>query len=209
MKSVTGTGLLRTMRMVGASLEGLRAKDDFYATPAKTTEALLRVEDFDGPVWEPCCGEGHMSIVLQKHGLKVQSTDLHNYGYSIKKNHDFLSPEIPKSIRGKWKLKGFGKPYLTDYPNIVTNPPYANALDFARQAVGFSTNKCALLLKLSFLEGQKRKAFFKVSPPSRIHVFSERQSLMKNGVVHKGGMMALAWFVWDKTSSDKAQVSWL
>jgi len=200
-KNVTVPGLIRTMRIVGASLDGSRAKNDFYATPSKTTEALLRVEDFDGPVWEPCCGQGHMSSVLKDHGLRVQSTDLVDRGYSMNEPHDFLSPNVP--------LKELGKPYLLDYPNIITNPPYSNALDFARQAVGFSTKKCALLLKLSFLEGQKRKAFFKVSPPSRIHVFSERQSLMKNGVVHKGGMMALAWFIWDKTSSDIARVSWL
>ena len=89
MKSAAGTGLLKTMRMVGASLDGLRAKDDFYATPAKTTEALLSVEDFDGPVWEPCCGEGHMSKVLKDHGLRVQSTDLVDRGYSMNKPHDF------------------------------------------------------------------------------------------------------------------------
>jgi len=180
----------QAMSIVGFNNKGDRQKDDFYATPEPTTEALLSVEKFEGRVWEPCCGEGHISKVLIRHGYEVQSTDLvdRNYGQS---RIDFLFE-------------------TTKCDNIITNPPYKNALDFAEKAVQLASNKCALLLKLNFLEGIKRKAFFAVHPPATVYVFSQRQSLMKNGVPYQGGMMALAWFVWHiNQTTSFTKIEWL
>ena len=95
------------------------------------------------------------------------------------------------------------------HDNIITNPPYKNALAFAKHAVDLAHEKVALLLKLSFLEGIERKAFFKKHPPATVYVFSQRQSLMKNGEPYVGGMMALAWFVWDKDRLKTTEVKWL
>tara|TARA_R110002153_G_C13061078_1_gene472154 strand:+ start:99 stop:659 length:561 start_codon:yes stop_codon:yes gene_type:complete len=180
----------RAMQIVGYNKQGDREKDDFYATPVEATVSLLKAEKFEGSIYEPCCGEGHISKVLEAHGYQVKSSDLIDRGYG-KPRQDFLFER-------------------QQHANIVTNPPYKNALDFVEQAVELSNLKCALLLKLSFLEGQKRKLFFEARPPSRIHVFSQRQSLMKNGDAYKGGMMALAWFLWDKEDkSGEAKVKWL
>jgi len=35
-----------------------RSIQDYFATPAPITEALLKHETFDGLVWECACGEG-------------------------------------------------------------------------------------------------------------------------------------------------------
>ena len=180
----------QAMSIVGFNANGDRQKDDYYATPEPTTEALLGVEKFEGNVWEPCCGEGHISKVLIKHGYKVQSTDLIDRGYG-QCRIDFLLE-------------------TTTCDNIITNPPYRNALDFAEKAVQSASNKCALLLKLNFLEGVKRKAFFAVYPPASVYVFSQRQSLMKNGVPYQGGIMALAWYVWNlRARPEQTVVRWL
>ena len=176
------------MKIVGHNLNGSREKDDFYATPHRTTEALLWVEKFRGDIWEPCCGEGHISKVLVEHGYSVRSTDLVDRGYG-QPRVDFL-----------FETKHFD--------NIITNPPYKNALEFAEHAVQLCDRKCALLLKLNFLEGIKRKSFFESYPPAWVYVFSQRQSLMKNGKPYKGGMMALAWFVWD-SAQRQTRVGWL
>ena len=32
---------------------------------------------------------------------------------------------------------------------------------------------------------------------------------MKGGVPHKGGMMALGWFVWEKGSKEKPILDWI
>ena len=81
-----------------------REVDDFYPTWPGATEALLRVETFDGAIWEPACGEGDMSRVLEAAGYDVISTDLIDRGYG----------EAPRDFLMEWTPRA---------PNIVTNPP--------------------------------------------------------------------------------------
>ena len=178
------------MKITGFNHRNDREKDDFYATPATATQALLNVESFNGAVFEPCCGQGHISEVLLKNGYQVESSDLVDRGYG--------TPRIDFLMETKQR------------ENIITNPPYGKlAVQFAAHANEIAKNKVALLLKLQFLEGVERRAFFARTPPARVHVFSHRQSLMKNGETFAGGMMALAWFVWEKDFSGSPQLGWL
>ena len=193
MKTMSSASLQAGMKLIGVNDRGDRQKDDFYATPAASTEALLSVEKFDGRSWEPCCGQGHISEVLSAAGYEVQSTDLVDRGYGTPRV-DFLM-ETQRC------------------ENIVTNPPYGKlALPRVAHATQLASRKVAMLLKLQFLEGVERKAFFANTPPARVHVFSSRQSLMKNGTDSSdgpGGMMALAWFVWEKGHRGDTGVKWL
>ena len=177
----------KAQQIVGFSAN--REKNDFYATPEESTEKLLRVVTFRGRIYEPCCGQGHISEVLVKHGYEVFSSDLVDRGYGTPRI-DFLM-ETQK------------------HDNIVTNPPFKNALEFAERALELSRNKVALLLKLSFLEGVARRNFFKRYPPEKVWVFSQRQALMKNGEPHSGGMLALAWFVWTKGNIESPTIGWV
>src|SRR5215470_5861126 len=68
-----------------------RADHDFYPTPPEAVRALLSVEQFDGPIWEPACGDGAISRVLEEQGHQVTSTDLIDRGYG-EADVDFLSP---------------------------------------------------------------------------------------------------------------------
>jgi hypothetical protein len=178
-------------RLVGANLRGDRQRDDFYATPAPATLSLLEVEYFEGGIYEPCCGQGHMSKVLEQAGYEVESTDLVDRGYG-KTGIDFLM-EIAKR------------------DNVVTNPPYGNlALPMARHCQQIARNKTALLLKLNFLAGQARRKFFDEHPPARVWVFSRRVNLMKDGIQYKnGGMMDLAWYVWETGYKGPTTVGWI
>ena len=178
------------MLINGFNLRGDRQKDDFYATPPEATQQLLNVEKFEGKIYEPCCGQGHISKVLIKNGYDVESSDLVDRGYG-KSNIDFLMEYQTRD-------------------NIITNPPYGRLLmQFVRQTQKIADKKIAMLLKLTFLEGQERKEFFKEYPPTRVHVFSKRLSLMKNGESYDGGMMALAWFVWEKNKKTTTTINWL
>ena len=178
------------MLINGFNLRGDRQKDDFYATPPEATQRLLDVEKFDGKIYEPCCGQGHISKVLIKNGYDVESSDLVDRGYG-KSNIDFLMEYQTRD-------------------NIITNPPYGRLLmQFVRQTQKIADKKIAMLLKLTFLEGQERKEFFKECPPTKVHVFSKRLSLMKNGESYEGGMMALAWFVWEKNKKTTTTINWL
>ena len=184
------TDVVRARQIVGSNVRGDRQKDDYYATPPHATQALLDVETFDGSIYEPCCGEGHIAKVLEEKGYDVESTDLIDRGYG-NVNLDFLLEHKKRD-------------------NIITNPPYKNAVEYARHSIWIAEKKVCLLFKITFLEGVERKEFFQIHPPIRIWVFSKRLTLLKNGDDSiKGGMMCLAWFIWEKGYQGKPQIGWL
>lgn len=127
-----------------------RETNDYYATEPKALELLLKKEEFSENIWECACGEGHLSKVLKNHGHKVFSTDLIDRDYGLG-GIDFL----------QWD-----SPYDGD---IITNPPYRYALEFVEKALEVVTDghKVAMFLKLQFLEGKARRAFFEKAPPER------------------------------------------
>lgn len=127
-----------------------REANDYYATEPKALELLLEEETFSKNIWECACGEGHLSKVLKAHGHKVLSTDLIDRGYGLG-GIDFL----------KWD-----SPFDGD---IITNPPYKFALEFVEKALEVipKGHKVAMFLKLQFLEGKARRAFFEKAPPER------------------------------------------
>jgi len=53
---------------IGALRGNIRRKtaepNDYYATEPKAVELLLEQEKFLPKIWEPACGEGHISKVL-------------------------------------------------------------------------------------------------------------------------------------------------
>jgi hypothetical protein len=176
------------MSIVGAGTN--RPKGDFYPTPPSATEALLQVEEFKGAIWEPACGDGAMSRVLEAAGYSVSSSDLYDWGYG-QTGKDFLG-------------------VIDRVDNIVTNPPYKLALPFVKHALDCARYKVALLLKLVFLEGVGRRSFFECSPPARIWVFSKRLTIRKEGLESKNsGMIAYAWFIWEIGYTDPPIVGWI
>ena len=112
--------------------------------------------------------------------------------------------------------RGFGRPYVdflqetAQRDNIVTNTPYGNLLiKFMYHSQKIARKKTCFLLKLQALEGLARREFFDIYPPIRIHVFSGRVTLMKNGDDYQGGMMALAWYVWENGNTKKPTINWI
>lgn len=173
-----------------------RANNDFYPTPREGTEALLSRIRFDKRVWECACGDGAISKVLIDHGHDVISTDLFDYGYGTS-GVDFLktSSEYRESLGAE---------------TIVTNPPYKSAESFLSQAHYIGIKTLAMLLKLSFLEGQSRKELFAKLPPAWVLVFSKRLTFNKNGIEKSGtGMIAFAWFIWQFDQAKTTEIGWL
>ncbi|MEM9085331.1 MAG: hypothetical protein AAGB23_05360 [Pseudomonadota bacterium] len=170
-----------------------REKDDFYPTHPGATEALLSVEQFDAFVWEPACGEGDMSRVLEAHDYSVLSEDLIDRGYG-NTGHDFL---LAQNLKAK---------------SVVTNPPFKLALEFCEHAISLGAHKTAMFLRLAFLEGIKRKTFFEKHPPARVWVMSRRVPMQRGRLSQKGdghGVMAFAWFVWERGFTGAPTVGFL
>ncbi|WP_414464282.1 hypothetical protein [Hyphomicrobium sp. DY-1] len=164
---------------------------DFFPTPAWATHALVDNERFEGTTWEPACGDGAMSRVLETTCKLVVSSDLFDRGFG-EGGIDFLTADRK-----------------TD--NIITNPPYNSAEAFVAAGVRQARSKVALLLRLAFLEGANRaRTIFSDFPPSRVWVFSERITFYPKGAVVKGsGTTAYAWFVWDKNAGRHTELKWL
>ena len=160
-----------------------RVKDDFYPTPTNATMALLQREKFDGDIWEPACGDGAISKLLKLQGYEVYSSDLVDRGYGDDHFNFLNSHDI--------------------HDNIVTNPPFNIGTKFALHSLRCARKKVALFQKLTFLEGKERRdKLFSLNMLSKVYVFSERQGFGD----HKGGMLAFAWFVFDKSYSGNAEI---
>lgn len=177
-----------------------REENDFYATEPKATELLLGLEQFSPNIWEPCCGAGDISKVLEKSGYNVLSTDLIDRGYG-KGGIDFLAT----------KEKDLDL-------DIVTNPPYSLSARFVEKALETVTDghKVAMFLKLTFLESAERRELFRKYPAKKIWVASSRLLCGKNGDFYqrnKDGSIkydkdgnpkklssaaCYAWFIWQK-----------
>ena len=127
-----------TFAQLGASSHSQKEREthDFYATDPIALELLLKHEHFQN-VWEPACGQGHLSNVLIKHNIHARSSDLINRNYGTPEI-DFLSID-----NTTWN------------GDIITNPPFKYAQEFAQKALQIipTGNKLALFLRIQFLEG--------------------------------------------------------
>lgn len=174
-----------------------REEHDYYATEPKALELLLREETFCHRVWEPACGEGHLSKVLVEHGYDVLSSDLIDRGYGDG-GVDFLS--IP--AHGDKEC------------DIITNPPYKYASEFVEHSLAIvaSGHKVAMFLKIQFLEGKARRKLFELYPPKVVYVSSGRLRCAMNGDFDKyakSTAVCYAWFVWEKGYSGDCKIRWI
>lgn len=155
----------------GTSLAGMsptrsRVENDYYATPFEATEAILSREELHGSILEPAAGEGHISKVLREHypNSQIISTDLvqrdDRFGCGIVGGVDFLTENYPEKFN-----------------NVITNPPFSLAKEFAEKALEVSTGKVILFAKIQFLEGRQRKDFFATPPVTIWCPFDTEDSL--------------------------------
>lgn len=159
--------------------------DDLYETPDVAVLALLRVEELPNLIWEPACGPGRIVRVLRDRGHKVWATDLVDYNCPLSTSRqDFLMAQFaPFGIEA-----------------ILTNPPYKLAEQFVAKAIDLCP-KVIMLLRLAFLESDRRRGILDNGMLARVHVFRKRLPMM-----HREGWegrkansgMAFAWFIWDR-----------
>jgi hypothetical protein len=171
---------------------------DYFPTPPWATRALMehalpqaigdhRV-DYAATLsaWEPACGEGHMSRVLEEYFATVNATDVFGYG-----DHgtisNFLDPESPAFKGRDW---------------IITNPPFGDkSIQFVLRALDLATVGVAMFFRSQWaVEGVDRyESIFRDHPPTLCAYFVERVPLCK-GEWNPHGTTATAycWLVWVK-----------
>lgn len=167
-----------------------REQNDFYVTPRIAIDNLIKLENFSNKILEPACGDGAISKVLMANHKIVKSSDLYDRGFGEVK--DFFNYDY-------WD------------GDIITNPPYKIALEFAEHSLSIipKGKKVAMFLRLLFLEGKKRGKFFRKNPPTKVYVSSSRLSCNKVGKVENySSAVAFAWFVWEKGFEGNTIVKW-
>lgn len=169
-----------------------RHVDDWYREPRRAIDVLLDVEPFRGSVWDPACGSGNIPEACKERGILARGTDIADRGYGG--IADFLVTE------------GIGD------TNIITNPPFNLAVQFALRALDRTTEKVAILQRTTWLEGERRyQELFLPHPPARIWQFRSRISMPpgNSGAEAKGGSVAFAWYVWSRDHSGAPSLGWL
>lgn len=129
-----------------------RAENDYYATSPIAIDKLASKFEIPSRIWEPACGEGHLSKRLIELGHDVFSTDLINRGYGTQL--DFLS------------LESYN--YKDQFPCILTNPPYKYVTEFILRTMELlpEDGYGIFLLKTTALESKKRyEKIYKHTPP--------------------------------------------
>lgn len=192
-------------KMLGASnhTERERQKDDYYATDPIAIDKLASVFDIPKNIFEPACGEGHLSERLKELGHNVYSTDLVDRGYGEAVSVDFLElDKLPEEIEGY---------------SILTNPPYKFAKDFVLKGLDLvqEGQYVMMFLKVQFLEGKARyNEIFSKVPPKFVVVSSERILCAKNAMFERmkaggGSAVAYAWFIWQKGYKGDSILKWM
>jgi hypothetical protein len=195
MSNNTNTKIFTTLGASNHSA-GERESNDFYATDPEAAELLLQIENFEGDIWECAAGENHLADVFRQHGYEVRTSDLIARTEDVEVL-DFLSCNKP------W------------HGNIITNPPYKFAQEFVEKSMELMQDgkKLAMFLKLTFLEGKRRREMFDRFPPKKVWVSSSRITCAKNADFDSmkalgGSAAAYAWFVWEKGYSGPTVVGW-
>lgn len=172
-----------------------RKPADLYPTPVDGTECVIPAlqviaeyhEHHCGSrprVWEPACGDGRMSRVLEWHGFDVLSTDLRETpGYGIG-GVDFL--------KSHERTMGWHPP--DDIDLIVSNPPFSLAELFIRQALTYTPN-VAMLLKATYWNAASRLPFFNEHRPAFVLPLTFRLAFLEKER-GKSPLMDCVWVIW-------------
>lgn len=162
-----------------------RDPDDFAATPASATLALLRHQAIPDPVWEPAAGKGHITHVLRTAGMVVIESDKNAARFGRGEALDFLKADKPDGVR-----------------TIMTNPPFSLMSQFIRHGLELQPEILVLHMSLQHLGGVERGEIFRQSPPTKVIVLSNSQKVpLADGRIIASAFKHI-WVIWEQGLHD-------
>ena len=169
-----------------------RIPGDFYPTPQWVTEILMGRVDLRDAVWEPACGEGHMSTVLMN-GLFVYSSDISAVSFDHPGTDFLRCRELPFGVR-----------------SIVTNPPYSLAEEFVRHALRLTEpvgGQVCMLLNRLWDTAKTRKDLFEHPAFQKQIVITKRIQWIP-GELKASPRQNHMWCVWDWQHTGPKTLEW-
>jgi hypothetical protein len=174
-----------------------RRVHDFYATPNWVTEALLRHVQFRGRVWEPCCGTGAITSVLQRHGYEVTSTDIADHGFGTP-GVDFLSCQaVPEGCRALVTNPPYGANTPSDKGQEKSSMAMLRFVDHALRLTGSMQGQLALLVRFQWVAGQRAAALMSAGPFAAVIALTHRIQWFDRGEATNISQHHHAWVVFD------------
>jgi hypothetical protein len=174
---------------------------DLFDTPPVALGPLFEHEPLLAGVTsvvEPFCGKGNLVQAMRARGLTVHASDILNRGCPDSITLDFLAMTA--------------RPSNCDV--LISNCPYAGAMDFIEHAMVLRFRIVLLLLKLSFLcTAERYERLHKPGHLCRVHVLAERLQDMHDAAhIAAGGEKAgqsqvHAWFVLDRNYCGPAVIN--
>lgn len=172
---------------------------DWYVEPAWCSERLFAAEEFTGQVWDPCAGTGRIVVAGRKAGLDAHGSDIDPRGFDSVHFQDFT-------------LWTFGKQFPV-VDNIVTNPPYARAREFAEAALAITRRKVAMFVGDNWVTGEKRSKWLATTPLRRVLFVCPRPSCPPGTFLAGGGKAGngsgdFVWMIWEKGFTGTPELGW-
>jgi hypothetical protein len=147
-----------------------RQPDDFYATPAWATRAILPHLRGGLLVLDPFAGKGAILDVA-----KVSGKWKHTEGVEIDPGRADVCVSRGHAVRTHDALAA-GFSWDVHGQTILTNPPFSRAMDCVERALGeIGDGECAFLLPLGWISSAARAKFHR-SHPADIFVLPRRPS---------------------------------
>lgn len=171
-----------SLQLTGGNFTQTRRALDHYPTPKNVTVALMEFLSMPTgrTIWEPACGDGNMSTVMESMGFTVYSTDINTDCYGDG-GVDYLKCHNIKA------------------DCIITNPPFNLSELFIRKALS-ETRLVCMLLKSQYWHAKSRYELFKSNPPSYVLPLTWRPDFLeherKEGEKKGAPTMEVAWSVW-------------
>lgn len=151
---------------------------DWYPTDPRWVKPLTDIVTFDGPITEPCAGDGRMLDVLPPGTVGY---DLEPRRSDIKQGNAL---EIDSAV------------------NIITNPPYNALKELVPHWLATTERRVALLVRLNFLEAQSRVPWLTgASAPEHVIVIAGRMK-----VFDKTSQFPHCWVVWNRQQPSETKL---
>lgn len=173
-----------------------RREADYYPTPAWCVTRLLDHVQLPGRDWlEPSAGEGHIIRAVNSRRDLMRWT-----ACELRPTCAGLLKPLAATLIGDF----LERRAMVEAPFSVAigNPPFSLAQEFVEHSLTMA-EQVVFLLRLSFLESQKRRSFFdRVGTPD-VFVLPERPSFTGEGT----DSCAYAWMRWKRDRTQEGRLS--
>lgn len=180
-----------------------RVEADFYPTPPENVNCLAKFLNISRVcVWEPACGEGHISKRLLLFAPAVVSSDLYSRGYGTGFVNFLTQTRLPAAMIEVCDDHNYR-------PVIITNPPYKDDLpeQFIRHALELVKERrgaVAMFLRNEYdMASTGRADLFEGHPAYAMKIAVTKRPRWIEGT--KGSPRHnYAWYVWDWSKDPEA-----